>query len=382
MESVVSIRGCDQYEPGPLREVMEKIFSDLGGPAAFVKRGDRVLLKPNLLLASAPHKAIVTHPNVVEAVASILSDAGAKLFLGDSPPIGRLARTLTKSGYDPFMKRLGVEPVPFLKKHSVGFPEDRDYRRIEIAGEALEYDKVVNLAKLKAHSQMFLTLAVKNLFGVIIGMDKASWHLHAGMDYDKFAAVLVQIFEAVNPCLSIVDGILGMEGDGPNAGTPREVGVIGASRDAVALDATLCRLLGFEIERVKTCAVGQAMGLGVADPERIRVVGDEPEGFPLKDFKPPKSMMSLTWNMAPRNPIRKFLENNMIPRPNIDPETCSRCGTCLEHCPPRAIEERKGRMIIDYKKCISCFCCQELCTTKAIDTVRPWLGKVLSRLLR
>ncbi len=382
MESLVSIRRCDQYETGPLRSVMEEIFSDLGGPGAFVKTGDRVLLKPNLLLASPPEKAIVTHPNVVEAVASILSDAGGKLFLGDSPPTGRLARALTKSGYDPFMKRLGIEAVPFVEKHAVRFAEDRVYRRIDLAGEVLQFDAVINLAKLKTHAQMFLTLAVKNLFGTIIGMDKATWHLHAGMDYDNFATVLVQIFEAVKPRLSIVDGILGMEGNGPSTGKPREVGIIGASRDAVALDATLCRLLGFEIERLRTCTFGQSMRLGVADAQRIRVVSDGLEGFPLKDFKPPRSMMTMTWNLSKRNPIRRFLENNMVPRPYIDSSACSGCKTCLEHCPPQAISERAGKMVIDYKKCISCFCCQELCTGKAIDIVQPRLGRVLSRLSR
>ncbi|MEJ2716036.1 MAG: DUF362 domain-containing protein, partial [Deltaproteobacteria bacterium] len=240
MQTVVSIRRCEDYDPAQLRSALESALEDLNGPDSFVKRGERVLLKPNLLKSATPSQAVVTHPAFVEAVASLVIDAGATPLVGDSPPLGNLSRVLSKSGYDPFMKRLGIQAAPFVDPLPVEFSESRLFRKIDLSREVFQFDAVINLAKLKTHSQMVLTLAVKNLFGTIVGTDKAAWHLRAGKDYESFATALVQIVDAVKPRLSLVDGILGMEGNGPNSGIPRHLGIIGASADAVALDASIC----------------------------------------------------------------------------------------------------------------------------------------------
>jgi uncharacterized protein (DUF362 family)/Pyruvate/2-oxoacid:ferredoxin oxidoreductase delta subunit len=381
MESLVSVRKCDTYDLPRVGSVVEQLLNDLGGLSSFIRRGQKVLLKPNLLRSAAASSAAVTHPAVVEAIASLVIDCGAVPFVGDSPPLGNLSRVLSKCGYTPFMERLGVKPVPFLEKQVCEFPENRIFRRIDLAREVFDYDAVINIPKLKTHTQMFLTLAVKNLFGAIIGTDKASWHLKAGKDHETFATVLVQIYEKVRPILSVVDGILAMEGNGPNSGKPREVGIVAASTDPVALDATVCRLLGFDSARMLTCSLGQAQGLGVAEEHRIKVAGEKLDGFPLKNFKAPKTM-TMTWNLSGRNPIRRFMENHMVTRPRIDQAECQGCKICLEHCPPEAITEKNGKMIIDYRKCISCFCCHELCTNEAIEIEQPLFGRLLSRVLR
>jgi len=193
--------------------------------------------------------------------------------------------------------------------------------------------------------------------------------------------VLVQIYEKVRPAFSVVDGILGMEGNGPNSGKPRQVGILAASADPVALDSTVCRLLGLDTARMLTCAVGQTQGLGVADEHRIRVAGDKLDGFPLINFEAPKTM-TVTWNLSGRNPIRRFMKNQLVTKPRIDHDECQGCKICLEHCPPEAITERNGKMIIDYRKCISCFCCHELCDNDAIEIEQPLLGRLLSRITR
>ena len=195
----------------------------------------RIYSSPRLL-----DEAVVTHPAVVEAIASMVIDAGATPFIGDSPPLGNLPKVLLKCGYEPFMKKMAIQAVPFVEKLPVEFSTGRLFRRMDLAREVFEFDAVINLAKLKTHTQMMLTLAVKNLFGTVIGTDKASWHLRAGKDVDCFATVLVQIFEKIRPVLSIVDGILAMEGNGPNSGDARHVGILGASTDAVALDSIIC----------------------------------------------------------------------------------------------------------------------------------------------
>jgi len=380
MESTVALRRCQDYEAGRPARVIQQVIDDLGGIDSFVKRGERVLLKPNLLMSYTPERAVVTHPAVVEAVASLAIDAGATVAVGDSSSIGSLQRVLAKSGYEPFMKRLGVQPAVFKEKVTIDCREGRVFRKIDLAKAVFEFDRVINLAKLKTHSQMLLTLAIKNLFGTVVGSDKASWHLKAGKDYDGFATVLAQIYEAVKPTLSLVDGVLGMEGNGPTGGPTRRIGIIAASTDAVALDATLCRLVGFPVEKLRTCVIAESLGLGTTSPDRIALLGDGMDGFPLRDFKPPKSM-TVMWNMSQRNPMRRFLENHMVARPRIDPNVCSHCKVCMNHCPPAAISERNGEMIIDRRACISCFCCQELCTSKAIDVVHPLFGRVIAKMV-
>jgi uncharacterized protein (DUF362 family) len=380
MESIVSIRTCEDYSPGRLSAALEKAVSDLGGMAAWIKPGDRVLLKPNLLRSANPTDAVVTHPAFVEAVASMVLDSGASVFLGDSPPLGNLARVLAKSGYEPFMKKMGIQPVPFTEKLSQEFPDNRRYRRIDLAKEVFAFDAVINLPKLKTHSQVLLTLAVKNLFGTVVGSDKASWHL-AGREVENFATALVQIYEKVRPVVSILDGILAMEGNGPNSGDPRHLGMIAAAEDAVALDATVCRLVGYPVEQLLTCVIGERLGVGTADPGKIRVVGDEPIGMPLTDFKASKSM-SVAWNLSKGNLLRKFAENHIVTRPDIDPVACQSCGICLEHCPPQAISEIQGVMKIDRGKCILCFCCHELCTNNAVRMVKPFVGRLLATFTR
>ena len=346
-----------------------------------IKSGARVLLKPNLLMSAVPEKAIVTHPAVVEAVASIVIDCGAKPFIGDSPPLGNLARVLSKSGYNPFMKKLNIEAAPFMEKAAVEFPENRLFRRIDLAKEVFEFDAVISLPKLKTHTQMFLTLAVKNLFGTVIGTDKASWHLRAGREFDTFATVLVQIYDRVRPVVSILDGVLGMERNGPNSGQPRHIGIIAASQDAIALDSVICRLVGFSADSLLTCVIGDRLGIGKSGADEIEVTGDQLSGFPLKDFKPPKSA-TMAWNLSYWNPIRRFLENHLITRPDIDHSVCEACGICMRHCPPQAISEQNGRMVIDRKKCISCFCCHELCSNQAVQIVLPRFGRLLSKIAR
>jgi uncharacterized protein (DUF362 family)/Pyruvate/2-oxoacid:ferredoxin oxidoreductase delta subunit len=381
MKSPVTIRKCSDYTQSTVVSVMRNIFDDVGDAAKFIKSGDKVLLKPNLLMSAPPKAAIVTHPAVVEAVATIVLDAGGRPFIGDSPPLGNLNRVLTKSGYEPFMTKLGVKPVPFVEKRRVECADNRLFRRIDLAREVFEFDTVINLPKLKTHGQMVLTMAVKNLFGTVIGTDKASWHFRAGRDFDTFATILVQIYEKVQPALSIMDGILGMEGNGPNSGTPRHIGIIGASSDAVALDSVLCGLLGFKVEQIRTCAIARKLGIGASEPDQIAQIGDRLDGFPVMGFKPPKSI-TVAWNMSPRNPLRKFMENHLIMRPDIDTDMCRNCGVCMDHCPPRAIREIDGLMAIDRKKCISCFCCHELCTNNAIRIIQPRLGRFMSRIVK
>lgn len=381
MPSVVSVRKCDDYKKASIKDCIGKILEDLGDISEFVKPDDRVLLKPNLLMSAKPEKAIVTHPLVVEAIAEMVIAAGGKPWIGDSPPVGKLNRVLSKSGYSEFMDRLGIESAPFLEKRTVEYQDGRLYKRIDLAEEVFGFDKLINIAKLKTHCQMLLTLSVKNLFGCIIGTDKAQWHLRGGKDYETFATVLVQIYEKIRPCLNIVDGVLGMEGKGPNNGTPRKMGILAASQDGVALDAVLCDLVGMPLEDFLTCRIGHGFGIGNSDLNSIEIRGDELKGFPLKDFEAPAAM-TIKWNLSEGNPLRRFLERYAMITPDILASKCEGCGICKAHCPPQAIYEKNGVMSVDRQKCISCFCCHELCERDAIRIKEPLLVKIMSKVSR
>ncbi|MGC8603055.1 MAG: DUF362 domain-containing protein [Desulfomonilaceae bacterium] len=377
----VSIGTASDYDLTKLKEVIHKRIEDIGGFGPIVARSDKVLLKPNLLMSASPEKAVVTHPKFVEAVASLIIDHGAKVSIGDSPPLGNLNRVLSKSGYDDFMRRLKIDSCPFVRKKVLECAEGRLFRRLDLAQEVFEFDSVINLPKFKTHTQMGLTLSVKNLFGTVVGTDKGAWHLRAGKNVDHFATVLVQILEHMRPAISIVDGILGMEGNGPNNGAPRFIGIVAAGKDAIALDSVLASLVNFPAHWLRTSEIGQELGLGVAELSRIKIIGDELNGFPISDFKQAKSV-TMAWNLSYRNPIRRFLENHMITRPLIDQTLCKKCGVCMAHCPPSAIFEKNGTFQIDRKKCISCFCCQELCGNNAVRILEPFVGRILSRVSR
>jgi uncharacterized protein (DUF362 family)/Pyruvate/2-oxoacid:ferredoxin oxidoreductase delta subunit len=379
MKTKVSVRKCESYDGRTVSAAVKACVDDLGGLASMIKPGDKVLLKPNLLKSAGPSEAVVTHPQVVEAVAAMVIDLGAKPSIGDSPPLGNIARVLSRSGYDPFMTKLGIKPIPFKEKVTLEFSENRLFKRIDLAKEVFEFDSVINLPKLKTHAQMGMTLGVKNLFGTVIGTDKASWHMRAGKDLDSFATVLVQIYEKIAPTVTILDAVLGMEGYGPTSGDPRLLGFISSSRDAVALDAVVCSLVGLGAENLRTCVIGADQGVGIADPAQIEVLGDKLKNFPLKDFQHPKSV-NIRWNLSRWNPVRRFMENHMITKPDIDLDACKSCGVCLEHCPPKAIRQTKNAMVIDRDKCISCFCCHELCSNQAVRIVQPFWGRFLNKI--
>jgi Pyruvate/2-oxoacid:ferredoxin oxidoreductase delta subunit len=139
--------------------------------------------------------------------------------------------------------------------------------------------------------------------------------------------------------------------------------------------------VGYPVEKLLTCVIGEKLGVGIADPQGIRVKGDHPAGMPLTDFKAPKSM-SVAWNLSKGNLLRRFAENHIVTRPQIDPAECQLCGICLAHCPPQAISEVQGAMQIDRDKCILCFCCHELCTNNAVRMVKPMVGRLLASFTR
>jgi uncharacterized protein (DUF362 family) len=315
----VSLVRCADYEAQNVRAALAEALAPMGGMGAFVSPGQRVLLKPNLLSPKPPEAAVTTHPAVVRAVAEAALAAGGRVFLGDSPPLSSLTATLEKCGITPVMRELGVEAAPFKTPREYAVPAGGAFRVLELAAEVFSFDRVINLPKLKSHGQMTLTLGVKNLFGCVVGMSKPAWHLRAGND-PRFADLLLDIARTVAPCLTVMDGVVGMEGNGPGSGAPRAIGLLAVSPDPLAMDFALARVLGVEERRVPLLYRARARGLAPVDTRFPRLT---PEQARVDDFLLPPGACDINWWLP--GLIRKPLRHNLSTFPAIDAVRCNLC---------------------------------------------------------
>jgi uncharacterized protein (DUF362 family) len=227
--------------------------------AAFVQPRDRVLLKPNLLTGARPGKECTTRPEVVYCVAQMVQELGGQPFLADSPAFGSAKGVAKANGYLPLIEALDL---PIVELHGERYAvENPEFGHLRLCKEAMDADVVINLPKVKSHSQLTLTMGVKNLFGCVPGKMKAWWHMEAGKDRDRFGTMLVETARAINPNLTIADGIIGHEGNGPSGGEPRELGVLAASANVFALDRALVDVLGIDPAQIPTITASQALGL-------------------------------------------------------------------------------------------------------------------------
>lgn len=292
--STVSLIRADSYDQQRLRASLETLLEPLGGIGAFVKKGDRVLLKPNLLTAGRLGKECITRPELVYSVAQFVKEAGGKPFFGDSPAFGSAMGVAKANGYLPMMEELNLPIVEFhgqrYETQSVAF------NHLRLSKEAMEADVVINLPKVKSHMQLTLTMGVKNLFGCVPGKMKAWWHMEAGKDEKRFGEMLVETARAINPDLTILDGIIGHEGNGPSGGEPRQLNILGASSDVFALDRSILEILNVEPAIVPTVAASQRLGL-CPELKNIHFVHLQPRELQVMDWKLPDALMPIDFGM-------------------------------------------------------------------------------------
>ncbi len=373
--STVSITSCRAYEQAYVEAAFDHLLASLGGMDQFVKPGESVLIKPNLLATKARNKAVNTDPSVIGAIARRVLDAGGKPFIGDSPGVGTARKNADRCGIGAVADALGVPILEFSTSLSIGKTRQGGFP-LELAEAARNADAIINVAKLKTHGQMLMTLGVKNMFGCVVGRRKVQWHLKAGVNRDAFASMLVQIYEALKPRLTVLDGIIGMEGNGPGSGTPRPFGILGASSDAVALDTVIMSLMGLLPSRLPTQRAAEALGVGETSLERITILGEDPETVRISDLRIPESA-DLEW-IIPDFVLRP-LKKSLTAYPEPEPTACNLCRVCVEACPEQVIQVAADRLRIDTRRCIRCFCCQELCPQGAMKTRQGWLLKRLQR---
>jgi uncharacterized protein (DUF362 family)/NAD-dependent dihydropyrimidine dehydrogenase PreA subunit len=356
------------YDPSMIRPMVAEMLDSMG--PGWITSGMRVLVKPNLLQPAAPEKAIVTHPLICQTVVQYLLDKGARVQVSDSPGVGSFRKVLAETGYKEALEGLNVTLSPFERSVEVDIGEP--FGRIPIAQEAMEADRVINLAKLKTHAQMYLTLGVKNIFGCIVGLRKPEWHMRTGVDRQMFAHLLVQIYQAVAPAFTIVDGILALEGHGPGkSGRPRSLGLLVGGANGHAVDKTICTLLGLDPGQLLTAAIARQMG--VYDGT-VHVSGDIQI---VDDFLFPE-LNSLS--MGPES-FSRFLRKYVLQKPVVIQDKCKLCGECWKICPAKVITHSVKGVQFDYDHCIRCYCCLEVCPHGAIFAKEPLLGKIRRRLI-
>lgn len=370
----VALLQCRGYELPALREKILDGFEHIGFPPGSF-RGARVVLKPNLLSASRPQSAVVTHPHFFQAVSEIVLDHGGKPMLAESPAIASLKSALHAAGYDPVLKRLGIPVADMSAVGKLSWPGGRRMKYFELAQAFFDADIIVNLPKFKTHGLTYVTAAVKNLFGAMPGMRKSQMHLKfpekedfSGFILDLYGAFL-HGFDPPKTLLHIMDAVIAMEGDGPgSAGRPRPMHAVIIGSDALAVDWVGLQVSGLQEGLCAIVTEGFRRNLGVSSGSEITVVGQKIEDMRIRDFLPPQGAGVTRFLKVPV--IRKVMKDLFTGRPVPVDERCTLCYQCREICPVQAIgmaEEGKRVPRFDYGKCIRCFCCLEICPRAAIS---------------
>jgi len=380
-KSKVALIRCETYDDETVLEAVRRGLELLGGVSAFAKQGEKIVLKPNVLIGSNPDKCVTTHPAVLKAVGRVIEEAGATVSYGDSAAFGKCEFNLKRAGLKQAGDEMGFAVADFDSGRAVSHKEALLIKSFTIANGVLDADGLISLPKFKAHPLVRLTGAVKNQFGCIPGLRKSQFHAKLPDPYD-FATMLVDLNTFIKPRLCIMDGIMAMEGNGPRSGDPKKMNVLLLSSDPIALDATACRIIDLDPAFVPTSQPGKQAGLGTYQVQNIELVGDSIDQFIDKTFdvirKPPARCTS--------GRVRSYIRNQTCERPVIDTAKCTNCGTCVEMCPvvPKSVDWHTGDIskqpTYKYERCIRCFCCQEVCPEGAISIQNPLLGKLMSRI--
>ncbi|MBW2451844.1 MAG: DUF362 domain-containing protein [Deltaproteobacteria bacterium] len=361
----VALNKLSSYEPEHVENALRQLLEPLGGMKAFVKPGQKVLIKPNLLMGKPPEKAVTTHPEIVRQTILLAQEAGGIIYVGDSPGLGKSEVVARKCGVYDVIKSTGATFAPFEVSRPITIKDNSGtFHHLEVAADVMDADVIINLPKLKTHQMMGLTGAVKNLFGLIVGMRKVRMHLQAGTNKSFFALMLLELAERFEPALTIMDAVLGMEGNGPGSGEPVLLKTVLASKHTLALDAVAIALVGLSTDKVWTQKVAYETGRLGSTLDQVKLLGTPLEELKVSGFRPAKTS---DINFGLPAPFKNLLKNSVTSQPSISAD-CQLCGQCISHCPPSAMKIRRGQVTIDYGLCIRCFCCQELCPHGAIKT--------------
>lgn len=380
--NLVSLRKCNDYEYENIKKSIEMTLDDLGGIEQFVSKNSKVLIKPNLLMKKRPEEATTTHPMVVKVLCEKLLKLNCEVIIGDSPggpyTVSSLKGIYKSSGMKDVADELGVTLNYDISDVKVENDNANALKYMDIITPITEVDHIINICKFKTHGMATFTGGVKNLYGCIAGLKKAEIHYRFPTEELFCEEVLLDICSYVNPTLTIMDGVVGMEGDGPSAGIPRHIGVMLASQSPYALDAVACKIINLNSDRVPTLRGSIKRGYIKAELSDIKVLGEDIEKLIIKDFKIPST--SKDFRLL-KSSLPKFLHEPITriitPKPVVRHKDCIKCGKCIQACPAKVMSFNENKVTINLDNCIRCYCCHELCPKKAVDIKRNFIFKLI-----
>jgi len=379
----VSIVPLDEYTPNGARAALNALLSAIGG-LDFVNKGMRVVIKANLVSAMKPDEAATTHPTLLCALCDMLSELGAEVVVGDSPGglyngtfVGRVYNATGMREVEGHGAKLNRD----FSEVKATFPEGKILHDFVYTGYLDNADLIINFCKLKSHGMMGMSCAAKNMFGTIPGVIKPEYHFRFPK-YEDFADMIVDLDEYFHPVLSIADAVVGMEGNGPTAGTPCKMGFLLASRSPHTLDMVAADMLGFKKEELPILEAAYRRGLVPESVEGVNIIGSA-DGLRVTSFERVVERRSLEFSGNGKNPIKKLFGKlaGMVlrTRPVLNTDLCVGCGVCEGICPAKAITIKNKKAKIDRKKCIRCFCCQEFCPKSALKVKRTFIAELFHR---
>ncbi len=284
----VSLVKCTTYSQHEVSKAIDKTFSYFDGIESFVKKGEKVLLKPNFLRESSPRKCVITHPIVIETVARKVLEAGGVPIIGDSPAFGSIKKIASYIGLDKVARDLGIDIIELDRPRKVSLTCGGKKFSLTVSGKALDVDTIINLPKLKAHVQQLYTAGIKNMYGCVSGKRKVWRHFMAKNDLEWYSDMLIANYQLVKPSFTILDSIQAMEEKGPTGGLPKDVSLIVGGIDGIALDRVVAELLFVNPQEVPVLRAAERLNIGVQDLSHIKIVGEELSSVKVEDFVLPE----------------------------------------------------------------------------------------------
>lgn len=365
-KDILSLQKCHSYEQKQVDAAVRQLLEPFGGMSKLVKSGHKVLIKPNMLSCKDPDKAATTHPAVIEAVARLCSEAGAQVFIGDSPPsiFGRTEDFWNRTGFATAAANTGARLLCFENddKQPLSFPSNGRQLTVYATRHCFDVDFVINLPKMKTHNLTRITGATKNLFGLLPGLAKAQWHKTFPRPVE-FSNFIVDLAKQL-PChLTIMDGIEGMDGQGPSGGRVVKPGILLAATSPVTVDLGFCGVVGLNPAEIPMLNHCRELAWGPATLDQLQIVGTPLADARMADYRVPR--------LVPASFIPEWLLNFARKLawagPALLPNLCIKCGRCQKICPADAIEIGENGATFNKDSCISCFCCMEVCPVDAIE---------------